>query len=337
VSSGTPAPAAHDNVGMALLLLGMAEAGGADARRLARDAGLPGWLLGLEGGMAPSHQNARLWELTAHALHDPCLGIAAVSRLQAGKMGLYDYLFTTAGTVREALQASGEFFHLVSTNCLLQSAMSEREEVTYSYRHLMPGGRGEELWTQFSIAAIFARIQAVAGRRLIPAHVAFAQPPPRSHREFAEALGTRQIDFGAPATTFTLRPQDLDLRVPTADPVLAGILRRYVVTLAPPRPADWLGHFRQVLSDTLKDGAPSLDAVALRLAVSARTLQRRLAEHGTTWRAELQAVRHQRAEQALHNGSASMSRLARELGYADPRSVRRALRRRVHLDQPHHR
>lgn len=332
MSSTTPVPTAHDNVGMALLLLGVAGASGADARALARDAGLPGWLLGLRGGMAPSHQNARLWELTANALSHPCLGIAVVSRVQAGEMGLYDYLFSTAGTVREALQASGEFFHLVTTNCVLRPAISEREEGTYSYRHVVPGGRGEDLWTQFSIAAILARIQAVAGRRVIPTHVGFAQSPPRSHGEFAEALGTRRIDFGAPTTTFTLHPKDLDLRIPTADQVLAGILRRYALTLGPPQASDWLGHFRQVLDGILKDGTPSLDAAALRLTVSARTLQRRLAEHGTTWRDELETARHHRAGQALHNGSASINRLAREMGYADPRSVRRALRRWVRPD-----
>jgi hypothetical protein len=170
---------------MALLLLGLAGAGGADTRALARDAGLPGWLLSLRSGMAPSHQNARLWELTANALSDPCLGIAAVSRLHTGDMGLYDYLFSTAGTVREALQASGEFFHLVTTNCLLQRAISGHEEVTYSYRHVEPGGWGEDLWTQFSIAAIFARIQVFTGPRdsstcrirAIPAALA-----PRVHR-----------------------------------------------------------------------------------------------------------------------------------------------------------
>jgi AraC-like DNA-binding protein len=63
------------------------------------------------------------------------------------------------------------------------------------------------------------------------------------------------------------------------------------------------------------------------LAISVRTLQRRLAEHGTTWRAELQAARQDRARTAFQASPPSMTRLARQLGYADPRSVRRALRR----------
>jgi AraC-like DNA-binding protein len=122
------------------------------------------------------------------------------------------------------------------------------------------------------------------------------------------------------------------IAIPTADQALAGILRRYALTLGRPQPSDWLGHFRQVLADILTDGTPSLDAAAHRLAVSARALQRRLADYGTTWRNELETARHQRAEQALHNGSVSINRLAREMGYTDPRSVRRALQRRIRLD-----
>jgi AraC-like DNA-binding protein len=269
----------------------------------------------------------RLWELTEHALQDPCAGLTAVSRHQVGDLDLYDYLFATAGTVREALEITGDFFRLITTNCQLRAGAPADAGITYTYRHALPGGRGEELWTQFSIGGFCARIQAVAGHPVIPAHIAFAQPPPRSHRAFTETFGTRHIDFRAPATTFTLLDEDLDRPIPSADPVLGRILRRYAATLPLPQPTSWHSYFREVLAEAIGDGAPSLDSVARRLAVSIRTLQRRLAEHGTTWRAELETARQDRAHQAFQASPPSMIRLARELGYADPRSVRRALRR----------
>jgi AraC-like DNA-binding protein len=61
--------------------------------------------------------------------------------------------------------------------------------------------------------------------------------------------------------------------------------------------------------------------------VSPRTLQRQLAEHGTTWRAELNAARQRRAVKARRSGTVGSAALARQLAYSDPRSVRRALRR----------
>lgn len=322
-----PASSVHDTVELSRLVLGVAAAGGADTHALARDAGLPHWLLGLDRAMVASHHHARLWVLAEHALRDPFVGLTAVSRHQVGDLDLYDYLFSTAGTVMEALEVSGDFLHLLSTNCSLQPETLADGQITYSYRHALPGGRGEELWTQFSVAGFCARIQAAAGRPIIPAHIAFAQPAPRSHRAFIETFGTRKIDFGAPATTFTLRREDLDLRLPAADPALGRILRRYAASLPHAQLTSWDSLFQRALDDAMEESKPSMNALARSLAVSPRTLQRRLAEYGTTWRAELEGARKRRASKAFQDGAPSTIRLARELGYSDPRSVRRALRR----------
>ena len=106
--------------------------------------------------------------------------------------------------------------------------------------------------------------------------------------------------------------------------VLARILREYADSLPPPAPASWLDDFRQHLGDAIEDGATSLQALARRLVISPRTLQRRLAEQDTTWRAELDLARQRRASQSSDQ---STRRLARQLGYADSRSLRRARRR----------
>jgi AraC-like DNA-binding protein len=95
----------------------------------------------------------------------------------------------------------------------------------------------------------------------------------------------------------------------------------------PPAPVDWLDRFRQALAEAIGEGAPSLGTFSRRLPVSTRSLQRRLAEYGTSWRAELESARRHRAHRAFQDGTRNLDRLARQLGYADPRSVRRALRR----------
>ena len=107
---------------------------------------------------------------------------------------------------------------------------------------------------------------------------------------------------------------------------LARILTRYAETVPAPL-MTWHEHFQRLLAEVIKDGSPSLTVLARRLAVSPRTLQRQLAVHGTTWRAELDTARQRRARQDLDSGSVGMASLAHRLGYADARSARRALRR----------
>jgi AraC-like DNA-binding protein len=90
--------------------------------------------------------------------------------------------------------------------------------------------------------------------------------------------------------------------------------------------AAWHDQFRQELGEVIETGRPSLNAISRSLALSPRTVQRRLAALGTTWRAELDRARRRRAQQARQAGTTN-TRLARQLGYSDPRSVRRAQRR----------
>ncbi|NUR58201.1 MAG: AraC family transcriptional regulator [Catenulispora sp.] len=66
--------------------------------------------------------------------------------------------------------------------------------------------------------------------------------------------------------------------------------------------------------------------MANRLALTPRTLQRRLADHGTTWQRELDQARNAHAE-VLKSAGTPMAAIAARLGYSDQRALRRAMRR----------
>jgi DNA-binding SARP family transcriptional activator/AraC-like DNA-binding protein len=307
------------------------EAGGVDTRRLTRDAGIPGWAFRGEEVMLSPYFSMRMWEVAEHALGDPQLPLTVAARFQQGELDLYDYLFTTAPTLRDGFHISSQYLHLLTTNARLEVEAETDQEVTFSYRYLDADAHGADMALQFSVAIFCARARAGMGRPIAPVRVAFKQPAPRSHRAFSETFGTSVVDFGAPVTTFTLRTGDLDRPMPGADPVLARILARYADTLAPPASPTWEQEFRSLLSQELEDGAPSLTAMARRMSLSPRTVQRQLAELGTSWRAELDAARQWRASQLQGRDPASA---ARHLGYAHPRSVSRAIQRWSRLDEP---
>lgn len=320
-----------DSVVLPKFVLSAAAAGGADARALAREARIPGWALTAEQGAISSQYAIRLWELAEWALQDPHVALTVAGRYRRGDLSLYDYLFATASTLRDGLAVNVQFLHLVTGNSRIQVLAETDRDITYSYEHFVRDHRGIELGAQFGLAMFSARAREATGELVVPVRVGFAQPAPRSHRPVAEAFGTRQVDFDLPVNTLTFRKADLNLPLRAADPVLAGILRRYAATLPLPEPVTWHGQFRMLLTDMLAEG-PSLEAVARRLAMSPRTLQRRLAEHGTTWQAELDHARRQRAEQSRARAQPTMASLARQLGYSDARSARRALRRLDHSD-----
>jgi AraC-like DNA-binding protein len=90
--------------------------------------------------------------------------------------------------------------------------------------------------------------------------------------------------------------------------------------------AGWAERVREILFTYLDRPGLALQDVARTLAVSPRTLQRRLADEGTSWRGELDAVRRARAT-ALLRGGATRDATAERVGYSGSRALRRALGR----------
>ncbi len=238
------------------------------------------------------------------------------------RVTLHDYLFATAATLREGLAASSQYLHLLTGHGRLRVEAETERTTAYSYYHLCGKECGTEPALRLSVASLCARAQAETGRPVTPVHLGVVRPG----TPVSGASAVRRAHAGQPLVTFTFRAADLDLPLRGADPVLAGILRRYAASLPPPPPPDWLESFQRHLGEAIADSSASLTELARRLSVSPRTLQRRLAEHGTTWRAELDIARQRNAENARQSGT-TMTRLARQLGYADSSSLRRARRR----------
>jgi AraC-like DNA-binding protein len=71
----------------------------------------------------------------------------------------------------------------------------------------------------------------------------------------------------------------------------------------------------------------SVDQAARMLGMSRRTLARRLAEHGVSFRSTQERVRRQRADELLASRKLSRAQLATALGYSEPTSMSRARRR----------
>jgi AraC-like DNA-binding protein len=105
-------------------------------------------------------------------------------------------------------------------------------------------------------------------------------------------------------------------------------LRRHAETViaAPGITPQWIDRFRQVLATCLAAQDLTLEVVARRLGMSPRTVQRRLERDSTSWRAESDAVRRERASR-LQGEGLSRAAIAARLGYSDARSLRRAVHR----------
>jgi AraC-like DNA-binding protein len=81
------------------------------------------------------------------------------------------------------------------------------------------------------------------------------------------------------------------------------------------------------LLELLPSGRTQIDDVASELALSRRSLQRRLSEEGTTWLDVLNSARMRLAQHYLKNTTLSAAEVSFLLGFEDPNSFFRAFRR----------
>ncbi|MFE7798927.1 helix-turn-helix domain-containing protein [Nocardia sp. NPDC057440] len=292
---------------------------------LNRLPGLDPELLGDDLIRVPVATALRIWELIhARGVQDASLRITAAANM--GSLHVWDYLFTTGPTLSDSLKTAFDLHAAVTDPAVGFQMDDDGRLLTVRYTGIEP----EPILAateEFALSLLLRRIREATGRPLVPVRVAFGHRARGRHRHLIDAFDTDRVDFGAPHTEFTL----LDASsLPTGtDPHLGRIIRRHAeLTIASAKSApSWLDKLHAAMIEALIRDQLSLDVVAHRLAMSPRTLQRRLGEQGTSWREELEAVRHSHATALLRDTDLSVQSVAARLGYTDARALRRAFHR----------
>jgi AraC-like DNA-binding protein len=316
------APTAHVSVAR-LVLAGLAGEDG-DCGALARQADLPACVLAGDSDRVPAGCLSRLWRLGLAGTNDPCLGVKAASQWRFGRLHLMDYLFVAAATLAEAITG------LVRYSALLNTAANEvrLSDATVSYQVRSGDPDVDAVASQFALGVVLSLARHAVGREVRPLRLRLVSAAPSRYRELADRFGVHRIEFGAERSTMTLAAADLSLPLPGADAPLAAVLREHAVGVIAAQAAAsiWADGLRQFIAAHLADDGLSLPAAARRLALSPRSLQRRLQEEGTTWREILDTARRDRAA-VLLPGGLSRTAVAARLGFSDARALRGALRR----------
>ncbi|MFC9896433.1 AraC family transcriptional regulator [Nocardia sp. NPDC127579] len=318
-------------------VIGQLAAAGLDRERLIRECGVPEWALTGPGVFVPSATFARLWEVAADWLDDPAVGLRIGARYQFRTTQLFDYLFASAPTVGAGLATCGPYISAVTTNHRFDLVDAPDGGATLRLDMLDSEGRARDLTHAWGLSAVLTRARDLVDAPLDPVRVSLRQAAPRDLTAYRAVFPGARIDFGAAEDSMTFHAADMDLPLRTADPVLAGVLQPLAAALPPPPPRSlaWPERVAVAIAAELDRGEVSLQAVARRLITSPRTLQRRLAESGTTWRLELDRARRARLALAATGGPLSRADQARLLGYSDSGSWRRtALRWAVATDAP---
>lgn len=242
--------------------------------------------------------------------------------------GFLGFAAMTAPTVREALRLAERFATTKTTAIrlsLIEDESADRAYLTFEER--VPLGR--ELH-EFLAVAIFSGLKHIAEGLVgapIRADVDFAFPEPEHAARFRH-LVPGAARFDQPVSRIRLQRRDLDIAIVSADPVAMQLAReqceKELANLA--SSATLVEAVRKHVRPH-EGEVPSIDDVARRMHISARTLKRRLQEHGTTFSDVLDDVRHREALVLLSEPDLTVDAVAGRLGYSDTANFTRAFRR----------
>ena len=182
------------------------------------------------------------------------------------------------------------------------------------------------------LAGILTFVSWLAHERL-PLHeigLPYPEPDAAIRAAHAQVFGPAVV-YGVPAAYGRFDAALLDRPVPNADGSMLKVLQRHADELLAARLRETsepriVSEVRREVAAQLASDRARVDDVAAALAVSTRTLQRKLAEAGTNFQAVHEAARQALAEELLRDSRLNLTDVAFMLGYREQSSFNRACR-----------
>jgi AraC-like DNA-binding protein len=180
---------------------------------------------------------------------------------------------------------------------------------------------------EFILVTVTAFCRWVSGRDISPLVVDMAYPVPANPALYRDSFRC-PVSFDMPVCALVYALDDVTGPLPTSNPQLADLHDRYAGEyLERFNQAETSYRVREAIVRRLPDGEPRREQVAHDVAMSERTLQRRLEDEGTSFHQLLDDTRRELAQQHLGRLQLSIVQAAYLLGFADQRSFFRACRR----------
>jgi AraC-like DNA-binding protein len=311
-------------------LLNVAEHRGASRDQLCRAAGLSLPVSSEPDSRVPIDTYYDLWQVAVATLQDPYLPIRVAKRMDAASFDALGFAIATSATFGDALLRTRRFLPFV-TDAARWDARTEADHFFLTLTKLSPPRPEQRYADEFSFAnmLLIARTLAIESAHLAPAEVRFRHPEPGENIDAQREFFRCPLRFDAPRSELVLSRASLALPLRQADEKMVAFFDALLekVIRSARGPEDLRDRLRKLIVEGLARNSSSLEDIAKQLALSPRTLRRRLAEEGFTFQGLVEDVRQTLAEHHLRERRLTIGEIAFALGYSDVSAFHRAFRR----------
>jgi AraC-like DNA-binding protein len=250
----------------------------------------------------------------------PNLGLELARLTPLGAYPLLDYLIITSDTVGAGVRQLAQYFRLAG-NPVGVDVGDDADPVRVGLRGGAPFG------IEYLASLMILHLRAETDGAFAAARVSF-QHTPDDVASFARALGC-PLEIAAAANGITVPLEAWRLPLRRRDAVLRRLLESQaddILARLPARTGLAL-EVQRALAARVAGGDTRIETVARQLAMSARTLQRRLAAEGASYHGLLDEARKEAAGRYLGDATLAVGEIAYLVGYSEPPPFHRAFKR----------
>lgn len=274
----------------------------------------------------PLAHYVELLEKVARATGNPNLGLRMATRLRPADLGPMGVLFSLSTSIEDGLKRLADH-GITFQDGTHSSLLAQEDDLVWTYRVADAAIWPRRQDAEFSLATICQLVRQSFSPGWCPLEIHLEHGPP-ADTSLHQKVFRAPILFHQSANRLILSREEAQRRHRNEDGGLARILEHHIADLHAQhrKPTRLSDQTRRLIALGLGQRPITLATVAAEFGMSPRSLQRGLAQEGTTLRNLVQDHRMELAQHLLTNSSMRLSEVAAALGYADSTVFWRAWR-----------
>ena len=259
---------------------------------------------------------------------DPALALHLGQKSNLGELGIWGYAIISSPTLGEANEVTLQFWELNGSLVTL-SYRKENDCSTWEIRPAFPMD-SPRTWifaVEELLATFFSGSDFISGQAFPITEICLSYPDP-GHGDLYREMFKCPVHFNKHEDLFRICFPFEDVPTSMGNPRLAAICKQQCRELM----AKLKGS--DELIDAIRDAIiaslgqfPRLPEIAAHLAMSPRTLRRRLLERNTTYQHILDEIRSELAKEYIVTTSLSVDQIASRIGFSEATTLRRAFKK----------
>jgi AraC-like DNA-binding protein len=299
---------------------------GVDVPRLFEAAGLDIGLLEKPDARFSADDITRLWDLAVTWSGRPALGLDRELAARYVNFDVVGYAMLSSPTLRAGLESFARYLSLISDAATFE-VQPERRGAWLILGHMGNTLRIPRQRQEYGLLALLMACRWLTRREVRPLAVESIFPEPVDFHPYRMAFEC-PLRFDQPATRMLLATSDLESPIPSRNASMYALHERVMEDrLASLGNARTSYRVSEEIVRRLHQGEPRREEIAASLALTDRTLQRRLHAEKTSYQQLLDEARRELARKYLADEHYSLGQIADLLGFVDQSNFFRATKR----------